>query len=126
MRTQLRWLKASDGSAAVDMQVALVTEWVSVGPKDRPSIQNIWGAGPVGAFSLQFTNVPDPAYSSSACDYPAAGLGTAPTQPSGAADNAIIAVDAIGQSVRAIYTPTSGGTGLLPTSWLSFAVGDEV
>ena len=126
MRTQLPWLKASDGTAAVDMQVALVTPWVSVGNKDRPSVQNIWGAGPVGAFSLQFTNVPDPVYNSAATDYPAAALGTTPTQPSGAADNAIIAVDAIGQCVRAAYTPTSGGTGILPTTWISYAPGDEV
>jgi hypothetical protein len=136
MNTPLTWLKASDGTPAVDMQVALVTPWQSVGVKDRPSFHNIWPAGPIGTFGVQFTNVGGPVtatnsppYNASACDYPSAALGTQPTQPTGAADNAIISVDAIGQFSRSTYTPTPGqtaaGAGKLPATWYAFAIGDE-
>jgi hypothetical protein len=115
----LNWYVASTGAAAVDMQVALVTEWSRVGPKDRVSFQTAWGAGPVGAFSVQFSNVPSPVYNSTATTYPAAAYSAAPTQPSGTADNNIIAVDSIGEYAREVWTPSSGGTGVLPTTYVS-------
>jgi hypothetical protein len=117
--SELKWYIASSGASAVDMQVKLVTEWRRVGPKDRVSFQSAWGAGPVGTFSVQFSNVPNVAYNSTATDYPSAAYSAAPTQPSGAADNSIIAVDSIGEYAREVWTPTSGGTGVLPTTYVS-------
>jgi hypothetical protein len=134
--TSATWYKLSDGTAAVDMQVLLITQWIPCGTKDRPSVQNKWPAGPVGTFSLQFSNVPPtsgqtPPYNATATDYPSAALGTQPTQPTGAADNNIISVDSIGWCVRELYTPTPGqtaaGAAKLPTeTTFSFTASEDL
>ena len=123
------WYKASDGTDAVDMQVALVTAWQRVGNKDRPSYDNNWPAGPVGTFALEFTNAPmNPAYSDPGKAVPTAAYDVAPTQPTGAADYNLIAAEGRGEFSRETYTPTPGqtaaGAGKLPTTFLALQPGE--
>lgn len=118
------WYKASDGTAAVDMQVALVTQWFRCGARDRPSFQTKTPAGPVGSYSLEFsdedmrkleTTTPDMVNA-----FPTAAMAAAPTQPSGGAIvTTMISVDSIGEWFRGRWDPTVGqeatGEGHLPT-----------
>ena len=124
------WFKASDGTAAVDMQVALVTEWSRCGNKDRPSYDNTWPAGPVGVFALEFTNAPmNPVPTDPGKPVPTASYDVAPTQPTGAADCNLITAEARGEFSRETYTPTPGqtaaGAGHLPTTFAALQPGEN-
>jgi hypothetical protein len=124
------WYKASDGTAAVDMQVALVTAWQRAGNKDRPSYDTTWPAGPVGDFALEFTNAPmNPGYADEGVPVPTASYDVAPTQPTGAADRSILAAEARGEFCRETYTPATGqesaGAGHLPTTFMALQPGEN-
>jgi len=113
MNEPISWLKASDGTAAVDMQVALITPWIACGPKDRPSLQVSWPDGPVGSFSLEFSNVKAAGsapltYDATPIPYPESAYLDTPDQPAGTAGDNIFSVDSIGEYVRGKYTPTEG------------------
>jgi len=117
METPITYLKASDGTAATDMSVDMVSQWFYCGTKNRVSFQNIWGAGAkAGTFKLQFSDNPNPVYNTTGTDCPADAMST-PTQPSTAASDNILCVDSLGSFAREYYTATSGGTGVLPTGW---------
>jgi hypothetical protein len=119
------WLNASDGAAATGMDVEIVTPWERCGNKDAPSYDNSWPAGVVGTFSLEFCNPPNPTYATPGRAVPTSDYGTAPTQPTGAADGHIISAESRGEWSRCRYVPTSGGSGKLPTTTLSMTPDNE-
>jgi hypothetical protein len=53
-------------------------------------------------------------------DYPAAAFGVAPTQPAGAGATTMITVESIGEWFRIYSTASAGGTGILPTTNVSY------
>jgi hypothetical protein len=122
MSTPLSFYNASTGAAVTGMAATMVSQWVRVHTGRPMSFQAKWNAtgSPNGTFSVQFTNDDVPAYgrnvdasvlTATATDYPASAFTSAPTQPTGSADNTILAVTAIGDYARLKYTPSSGGTG---------------
>lgn len=117
------FLKASDGTAAVDMQVDLVSPALRVGVDGMVSYQLGWGAGPVGSFKLQFSNVPRPGYDARWTDYPSDAYAGSATQPSGTASDTILRVQSMGEYCRAYWDATSGGTGVLPEGDVAYLEG---
>jgi hypothetical protein len=110
----LQWFKASDGTPAVDMSVALVSQALS-SPALGCYFQFVWTStgSPNGAFGL--------ADSGDGVNFDTVSLGSAdqqPTQPTGAYGHTSITLP-VGAwespTIRATYTPTSGGAGALPT-----------
>lgn len=119
MPTTLSFYNASTGAAVTGMATTMVSQWVRVHTGRPISFQAKWDATgtPVGTFSLQFTDddikeLPSDSgvLTATATDYPAAAFSSAPTQPSGGADNTMLAVTSIGDYVRLKYTVGSGGT----------------
>lgn len=114
INTALTFFKASDGTAAVDASVDLVSQWIAGDPGSPISAQVTYGAGITGTFSLEGTNTaPAPAYNSPA----ATGTGphsNTPTQPSGSAGTTSLVGTVLFSFYRVKYARSSGGTGVLP------------
>lgn len=116
----LSLFKASDGTAAVDMQVALVSAPFQTVPGEYASIQIATPNGPVGIWSIEDSNDSEgvgtiPAYNGMWDTFPTAYMST-PTQPAGtgAVVTTMCAI-ATCSFRRAKWTPSSGGTAILPT-----------
>ena len=112
----LQWFKASDGTPAVDMSVALVSQAIS-SPALGCYFQFVTPAtgSPAGSYGL--------ADSGDGVHFDTIALGSAdqaPTQPSGTgvAQSTSITLP-VGSwespTIRATWTPTNGGAGALPT-----------
>jgi hypothetical protein len=116
----LALFKLSDGTAAVDMQVALVSAPFPTVPGEVASVQIATPDGPVGSSSVEDSNDSAgvgvvPAYNGKWDPYPTAYM-SSPTQPADSGDViTTIAVPATCAYRRAKWTPSSGGTAILPT-----------
>jgi hypothetical protein len=116
-----QWLKVSDGTPAVDMQVELATPWVHVGIKNTVGFMAKTPAGPVGAYAVDFA-IGDIEEAQINPDlvvaFPTAAIAGTPVQPTGAACVTGLKVDSLGSWTRARWTPTTGqeaaGEGHLP------------
>jgi hypothetical protein len=115
-KVTLQWFKASDGTPAVDMSVALVSQAIS-SPALGCYFQFVTPAtgSPSGAYGL--------ADSGDGVNFDTITLGSAdqaPTQPTGngVAQSTSITLPVgawLAPTIRATYAPTSGGAGALPT-----------
>lgn len=107
------------GTVATGMNVRIHTKWRRCNRAQKVSYHNDWPADVVGEFSIQFSDAVLPAdtYTGTPlpADYPSSAL-SSPTQPTGTADSNILCPEVVGGWSREVYTPTSGGTGVLPTS----------
>ena len=119
----LSLLKASDGTPAVDMSVALVTSPFPTVIGEYASLQIAAPNGPVGTWSLEESDDYDtadtvgtiPAYNAMWDAFPSAYM-SSPTQPAGTgAVVTTMAAIATCAFRRAKWTPSSGGAGILPT-----------
>jgi hypothetical protein len=116
----LALLKLSDGTAAVDMQVPLVTEPFQSVVGEYTSFQIATPNGPVGTWSIEDSNDTTvsggaPAYNGMWDPFPTAFMSSATQPAGGGAVVTTITAMATCAFRRAKWTPSSGGTGVLPT-----------
>lgn len=114
---ELSLFKASDGTAAVDMSVALVTEPIPTAPGGYASMTAITPAGPSGTWSAEDTDVFSPDPTAAGWDaFPSDLMSSTPTQPAGSGATTRICAFCTGSYRRYKWTPSSGGTDILPTA----------
>ena len=118
------WYKDSDSSAATGLNVNIHTQWFRCGPKDRPSAQMLTSAGVTCAYKLQFTNQDMAGIEETSPtminDFPSDAIPYSPTQPAGIGATTLICVDSIGEWFRVYSTASAGGSGVLPTTQVSY------
>lgn len=111
--------KASDGTAAVDMSVGLVSSALPTVVGRYASFQIVTPTGVAGTWSVEDTNTAMPGPLSAGWDpFPAGNYSSSASQPTGSGATTTLCTFATCTSKRLRWTPTSGGTGIMPTSIL--------
>ena len=113
----LALFKASDGTAAVDMSVSLVTEAVPTTPGTYASFTAITPAGPSGDWSAEDSDVFNPGALTAGWDaFPAGMMSSSAAQPAGSGATTRLCAFCTGSYRRYKWTPSDGGSGILPTA----------
>lgn len=116
MINPLKYFVADSTTAATDMSVKIVTQWLRTKPGEGASFQFGWDGNVTGSWTIEGTNDQHPVHGVDGNNdvFPAGGYST-PTQPAGSAGTTTIQFVTSNAWHRGVFTPSAGGTGVTPS-----------
>jgi len=125
----LRFYDAATGSIAMQMDRAIVTQWLPAVPGKPMSLHLHTPAGVTGRWTVEGTNFPEagaaPAAAAlvSGATIPESSYYQEASQPAGSEVDTLIPFLSPALLVRAVFTPSSGGSGILPVGYVAYGAG---